>query len=360
MKTTATLMTMSTATLTTMPTRSDTDCIAFGPVPGLEPFVDAARKVAADIGRPGHAHACASAQGQAAERVRALDVQAAFAELHASGEALPLLFQMARTLGHANVAAAWAGLAGAPAALLGEEFAGSCIAQRLPAGPAQAPRWALWLPLGDGGRDPCIAWFDPASGALHGPVPLSQGPFACTRSEGLLGLPLASLITLQARAQAAATPARPCARPHAAAACDQARLALLLGLIDGACERLAQEAYAYAKERRSAGKPISQHQAVALRLADIASNQQALALYLAAAIERHDAFGADAGLATLSVAHVADLAFRISRDAVQIAAAHGYVEGLPFKRLFEQVGTLSGVLATCQPCLAHASCGPLQ
>jgi alkylation response protein AidB-like acyl-CoA dehydrogenase len=138
----------------------------------------------------------------------------------------------------------------------------------------------------------------------------------------------------------------------------EAHVALLLGLLDGACERLTHEAYAYAKERRSAGKPISQLQAVALRLADIALNRAALALYLSAAVEQTDASGSPAGLSGLSVPHVADLAFRISRDAVQIAAAHGYVEGLPFKRLFEQVGTLVGVLTTCQSGLALVSRGP--
>jgi hypothetical protein len=41
---------------------------------------------------------------------------------------------------------------------------------------------------------------------------------------------------------------------------------------------------------------------------------------------------------------LADLAAAIARDAVQVAAAHGYVEGLNFKRLFSQSRTLASML----------------
>jgi hypothetical protein len=330
----------------------DLDCISFAHAPGLEPFIEAAQKAAARIGW----QSCTSgaAQWAAVNCVRALEVAELYPEMHASKEGLPLLFRLAQTLAAADVTAAWEGLQDVPAALLPDTFSGCRIALPLTADRDGRSLCALWLPLGDTGQDLSVAWYEGPIARLCGPVSIALVPFSCARSAGLLGMPLARVITLAPGADGAL---ELIAGDHVSASTWQAYvesyLALLLGLLDGACRRLMQEAYAYARERRSAGKAISLHQAVALRLAEIAMNQQALSLYICAALEQANPLGT--GLADLNAAHVADLAFRISRDAVQIAAGHGYVDGLPFKRLFEQVGTLSSVLATCCSAVANVS-----
>ena len=117
--------------------------------------------------------------------------------------------------------------------------------------------------------------------------------------------------------------------------------ALVSGLLCGVSERLVEEAHDYARTRLSGGKPINQYQAVALRLAELDMGLQALLLSAAAPYEPALALEtAEACRPPL----LADLAFAIARDAVQVAAAHGYVEGLPFKRLFSQSRTLASLL----------------
>jgi hypothetical protein len=118
-----------------------------------------------------------------------------------------------------------------------------------------------------------------------------------------------------------------------------AHSALLTGLIAGACQRLTDEAFAYAKQRQSGGKPISQFQAVAMRLADLAMSQAALSLYLEAT-----ATSGTAHAPVSSASYVSEAACAIARDAVQTAAGHGYVDGLPFMRLHEQVYMLCALL----------------
>jgi len=118
--------------------------------------------------------------------------------------------------------------------------------------------------------------------------------------------------------------------------------ARVLGLLAAATRTAVVEAFRYARARETGGRPIAQHQAVAVRLAELALAERAVALTapdLAAL-----AAGSDEGEAA-SMRYVAELGARIARDAVQVAGAHGYVEGLPFRRLFERIKTLSALLA---------------
>lgn len=115
--------------------------------------------------------------------------------------------------------------------------------------------------------------------------------------------------------------------------------AFYAGLLLGGVNRAVKEAYQYAKVRESFGKPINQHQAVALRLADIAVNSEAARMYAEEALEQQAFADADYGLA--SAQHVAELSNQVVTDALQVAGAHGYVEGLPFKRIYERIRALS-------------------
>ncbi|WP_224360657.1 acyl-CoA dehydrogenase family protein [Hyalangium versicolor] len=323
--------------------------------PVAEPYVSAARAVASairDLSSTERAHLWA-----AVALVRELELESVLPELESREDVPVLLFHMAELLGHANLPAAWRGLSSAPARAAELPPLADLVA--IPN--ASATQWTSWQPMVDPACPPTIALFDPNGPTLA--VPVSRGicvsGLTCSRKGGLLGFPFGEVLTCSL--QPGVTRSDIGMRPLAAGAWDtyvRAQMALLCGLIVGATRRLVDEAYAYARTRQSAGKPITQHQAVAVRLADLALNQEALSLYLTASIEQCEPPGMKGGIAEFSVGHVGDLSFRIARDAVQTAAGHGYVEGLPFRRLFEQVRTLTvminavkaGALMTAAPC----------
>tara|TARA_Y100000588_G_scaffold95647_1_gene103719 strand:+ start:2251 stop:3396 length:1146 start_codon:yes stop_codon:yes gene_type:complete len=104
--------------------------------------------------------------------------------------------------------------------------------------------------------------------------------------------------------------------------------AAALGNARGAME----EAWAYAKERKAFGKPISQHQSISFMLADMATKIEAARLLAYSA-----ATAIDSGeRATLKAAHAkrfaADIGMEVTTDAVQILGGYGYSEEYPVAR----------------------------
>ena len=104
--------------------------------------------------------------------------------------------------------------------------------------------------------------------------------------------------------------------------------AAALGNARGAME----EAWAYAKERKTFGKPISQHQSISFMLADMATKIEAARLLAYSA-----ATAIDSGeRATLKAAHAkrfaADIGMEVTTDAVQILGGYGYSEEYPVAR----------------------------
>src|SRR5262245_31439422 len=96
-------------------------------------------------------------------------------------------------------------------------------------------------------------------------------------------------------------------------------------------------ALSYARERRSMGKALIEHQAVNFRLADMATGVEAARqLYLHAAALR------DAGKPCIKEASMAklfasEMAERVCSDAIQIHGGYGYVTGFPVERLWRDV-----------------------
>lgn len=119
----------------------------------------------------------------------------------------------------------------------------------------------------------------------------------------------------------------------------RAEAVLLLGLTTGACRAAVAAAYGYARARESGGKPIAQYQAVALRLAELAMADRAISL-----LARHVAADPDRSALTDACRYVAATAIRMARDAVQVAAGHGFVRGLPFADLFTGIAALAARL----------------
>ena len=98
-----------------------------------------------------------------------------------------------------------------------------------------------------------------------------------------------------------------------------------------------EHAVAYAKERVSFGKPIVEHQAVAFRLADMATQIEA-AHQMALNVARLK----DAGLPCLKEAAMAklfasEMAERVCSDAIQIHGGYGYLQDFPVERLWRDV-----------------------
>jgi butyryl-CoA dehydrogenase len=105
----------------------------------------------------------------------------------------------------------------------------------------------------------------------------------------------------------------------------------------GMARAALNHAVAYAKERTSFGRPISSHQAVAFRLADMATQ-----LHAARTMALEAAALRDAGRPCLKEACMAKLfaseaAERICSDAIQIFGGYGYSRELPVEKIYRDV-----------------------
>lgn len=93
----------------------------------------------------------------------------------------------------------------------------------------------------------------------------------------------------------------------------------------------------YARERTAFGKPIVEHQALAFRLADMATQIEA-----ARQLVFHAASLREAGLPCLSEASMAklfasEIAERVCSDAIQIHGGYGYMSDYPVERIYRDV-----------------------
>ena len=96
-----------------------------------------------------------------------------------------------------------------------------------------------------------------------------------------------------------------------------------LGIAQGAYEA----AVAYAKERIQFGKPIAQQQAIAFKLADMATKLRAarLLIYSAAAMkDRHEPYGTESAMAKL---YASEIGLEVVNQALQIHGGNGYIKG---------------------------------
>ena len=105
----------------------------------------------------------------------------------------------------------------------------------------------------------------------------------------------------------------------------------------GMARAALEAALAYARERRAFGKPIVEHQAIAFRLADMATQIEA-----ARQLVWHAATLRDAGEPCLKEASMAklfasEMAERACSDAIQIHGGYGYVTDFPVERIWRDV-----------------------
>ena len=102
----------------------------------------------------------------------------------------------------------------------------------------------------------------------------------------------------------------------------------------GIARAALDDSLAYAKDRKTFGKPIAQHQAIQFKLADMATEIDAARLLTLRAAWLKDAkqpFGKEAAMAKL---YASDIANRAAREAIQIFGGNGYVTEFPVERHF--------------------------
>lgn len=102
----------------------------------------------------------------------------------------------------------------------------------------------------------------------------------------------------------------------------------------GMAQAAFEAARDYAGERKAFGKPIAEHQAVAFRLADMATQIEA-----ARQLVWHAASLREAGIPCISQASMAklfasEIAERVCSDAIQIHGGYGYMRDYPVERIY--------------------------
>ena len=98
-----------------------------------------------------------------------------------------------------------------------------------------------------------------------------------------------------------------------------------------------QAALAYAKEREAFGTAIIGHQAVAFRLADMATRLHAAELMTLEAAALRDAGKPCLKEAAMAKLFASEMAERVASDAIQIHGGYGYLSDFPVERIYRDV-----------------------
>jgi len=93
----------------------------------------------------------------------------------------------------------------------------------------------------------------------------------------------------------------------------------------------------YAKERTSFGKRLIEHQAVAFRLADMATNIEAARLMYLSAARLRDAGEPCLKEASMAKLFASEMAEKVCSGAIQTFGGYGYVEDFPVERIYRDV-----------------------
>jgi butyryl-CoA dehydrogenase len=98
-----------------------------------------------------------------------------------------------------------------------------------------------------------------------------------------------------------------------------------------------EAALAYARERETFGRKIIEHQAVAFRLADMATQLAAARGLVLDAAARRDAGEPALQAAAMAKLFASEMAERVASDAIQIHGGYGYVGDFPVERIWRDV-----------------------
>jgi acyl-CoA dehydrogenase len=116
----------------------------------------------------------------------------------------------------------------------------------------------------------------------------------------------------------------------------------------GLMRRCLDECVAYAKERKTFGQPIAQHQAVQFMLAEMAIRIEATQLLVRKAAWALDTGNRSPLTSSCSKAFGGDSAMQTAIDAVQIFGGNGYVKEYPVEKLMRDAKILQIYEGTSQ------------
>ena len=106
--------------------------------------------------------------------------------------------------------------------------------------------------------------------------------------------------------------------------------ALSLGIAKGAYEAAVQ----YSKERQQFGKPISQFQAIAFKIADMRTDIEAAELLLLQAAHLKNSKKKLTKESAMAKYYASEVAVRVSTEAVQIFGGYGYTKDFPVEKFY--------------------------
>ena len=106
--------------------------------------------------------------------------------------------------------------------------------------------------------------------------------------------------------------------------------ALALGIAEGALDF----ALGYARERRTFGRPLTDHQSLSFMLADAATLIEAGRGLMEKAADTYDAGRRNTSLASMAKCFCSDAAMKITTDMVQLLGGYGYIRDFPVERMF--------------------------
>lgn len=98
-----------------------------------------------------------------------------------------------------------------------------------------------------------------------------------------------------------------------------------------------EAALAYAKDRQTFGKALVDHQAVAFRLADMATQIHAAELMVLEAAALRDAGRPCLKEAAMAKLQASEMAEKVCSDAIQIHGGYGYLADFPVERIYRDV-----------------------
>jgi acyl-CoA dehydrogenase len=93
------------------------------------------------------------------------------------------------------------------------------------------------------------------------------------------------------------------------------------------------EAIQYSMTRKTFGQPIAGYQAISFMIADMAKDIEAARLLVHKAAWTIDKGERNTKFAAMAKAFAADMAMRVSTDAVQVFGGYGYSEEYPVEKL---------------------------
>ena len=133
----------------------------------------------------------------------------------------------------------------------------------------------------------------------------------------------------------------------------------LAGLLAGAARAATAFAFSYAQTRVAFQRPIIHHQAVALKLADMAIATDALRLQVWDVATRLGQSGRlPQGHFAATARQAVHASLEIHRHAVQVCGGHGYVEGFPPSRRFQDARVLGLMLLELAQTSAYEETSP--